>query len=422
MEFYTISKSRQDHEEECIDFGEREVPAFSWVALPLDGLGIDPTFRTTSFTDTYIESPFFRLEFDPATGRIQSLWDRTHSWQVLDDTCEYSFFQYVQETIDGTQDAVSRTAYFEDGKGWIPSWPSSRKGPSRLVGCRSANDGRDVVLVLEWEAPGVRFLEQRITLYGSRPAIGLSLRFDKEDIRTPEGIYLAFPLHLEEWQCHYDTAGLSVALDDGQLPGACRDWLTVDRTVSVHDRHRGVTLACPDAPMVQVGGFRFGRKSATIERNPNPLLLAWPMNNYWDTNFPARQPGLHRIDYELSTFSTFDPVEAFRAGIAASDSMQFAAVVSCPVASQGRLIEITGEGVLPLYVKPSRNGKEIVLTVRNTQDVPTLLHCAVPGRDLFRAVLVDALEQDLNELTIEAGQLSHWMPQGALQWIRVLLR
>jgi len=42
------------------------------------------------------------------------------------------------------------------------------------------------------------------------------------------------------------------------------------------------------------------------------LLLAWPLNNYWHTNFPLTQPGRISLRYGLLTHGPFDATEAQR--------------------------------------------------------------------------------------------------------------
>jgi len=37
-----------------------------------------------------------------------------------------------------------------------------------------------------------------------------------------------------------------------------------------------------------------------VERGRDPTLLAWPVSNYWDTNFPRTQPGRMIFNYGLS--------------------------------------------------------------------------------------------------------------------------
>ena len=89
--------------------------------------------------------------------------------------------------------------------------------------------------MIKGQAEGLTGLEQRITLHADSPMIDLSARFLKQDVRTPEAIYFAFPLNLPaDWKAHFDTAGIPTELDAEQIPGSCRDWVTVDTFASVH--------------------------------------------------------------------------------------------------------------------------------------------------------------------------------------------
>lgn len=128
------------------------------------------------------------------------------------------------------------------------------------------------------------------------------------------------PLNLPAgWRSHFDTAGLPVELDAQQLPGACRNWFTTESFMAIHTADRGATLFCPDAPMGMAGDFHFGPPLASIPRDANPLLLAWPMNNYWNTNYPLVQPGRHRFRYGLQTHAGFDPERAHAAAMTFSN-------------------------------------------------------------------------------------------------------
>ena len=199
----------------------------------------------------------------------------------------------------------------------------------------------------------------------------MNVKLTKEPAKKPEGIYFAFPLNMKEgWECTYDTSGEFVRLDKDQMGKVCRDWITVDKSVSLYDDEKGVTLACPDAPMVQVGDFNFGKESPEIQRNKNPLLLAWPMNNYWDVNFVADQSGALEFSYEISPFNKFNPIDVYEEGLAAEDPYAIGAVVSCREETRGSLLVGSGE-ILPLYIKPIRktDGKRgILLTLKNPTD------------------------------------------------------
>ena len=92
-----------------------------------------------------------------------------------------------------------------------------------------------------------------------------------------------------------------VRLDDEQLPYASRHYITTQRWIRIADDKHELTVACPDAPLWQVGGFTFGRHQEPDGRvaRERPMLLAWLTNNYWMTNFQADQGGRMRFRFYL---------------------------------------------------------------------------------------------------------------------------
>jgi len=106
----------------------------------------------------------------------------------------------------------------------------------------------------------------------------------------------------EGWKAAFDTAGTAVRVDVDQLPGACRNWATAENYAAIWDKNGGVALFLDDAPNVQFGDFHFGQPLDSIPRQRQPLLLAWPISNCWETNFSRCQPGHMRFRFGLRTF------------------------------------------------------------------------------------------------------------------------
>ena len=105
----------------------------------------------------------------------------------------------------------------------------------------------------------------------------------------------------DQWQCDFETGGATVSLDDEQLPYSSRHYITTQRWIRIADEDRELMVACPDAPLWQVGGYTFGRfgdPDGRVDRE-RPMLLAWLTNNYWMTNFQADQGGRLRFRFSL---------------------------------------------------------------------------------------------------------------------------
>lgn len=261
-----------------------------------------------------IESPFHELRYDPDSGRVLSLIDREGKREVLAPRPDGTdFFAFVRERTNALVED-RRYAFYQrdlekekmDRCCW-QDWSPVREHATRVVRCTVRETPNRVVLTREFQAPGMIDLVQRITLSGHDPVVGLEVEMEMIPNPSPQGIYFGFPLKLKEgWRAAYDTAGTLVRVDDEQLPCACRNWVTSEMFAAMWDDDAGVGLFAPDAPTVQFGDFHFGRPLDRLPRPTHPMLLAWPVNNYWDTNTPRVQPGRIHLRYGFVTFGKAD--------------------------------------------------------------------------------------------------------------------
>jgi alpha-mannosidase len=251
-----------------------------------------------------IESPFHVLRYNMATGRVLSLVDRAQNRELLAIDSELDFFSFVRERPDALVDG-SRYAFYESDldkeKYDIPCWKDWTKVHERATRVLSTvvreSAGR-VTLERTLVAPGMRHLVQRISLLEDDPVIHLEAELELEHHPDPQAVYLAFPLAMDAgWQAAFDTAGDTVRLDVEQLPGSCRNWVTAESMATMWDEQGAISLLLPDAPLAQFGDFHFGPPLDSVPRPADPLLLAWPVNNYWFTNYPRVQLGRIHLRY-----------------------------------------------------------------------------------------------------------------------------
>jgi hypothetical protein len=314
-------------------------------------------------------------------------------------------------------DEQGRDAYFATDwakvhageSAWKTGWTARRETPARLLGCRAALTAEGAHLLLRWEAPGVRDFLQKITLDAALPRVICTASFNKEDIRAAESLYFTFPLALRDWRAHYDTAGAPVEFEREQLPGSCRDWVTADSWVCLHDARHALTLACPDAPLFQIGGFNFGRGNRPADRSAPPLLLAWPMNNCWGTNFPASQPGYAQFRYILSSRAAYDPAQSAATAQQAQSEIEWQPVSRAPARRQGRLATVRGKGVL-LTSADSRNPNAPVLHLQNVLSEPADATIRLAGKKILSAQRLGPAGRRLGPVPVRDGALIAHLP------------
>lgn len=132
--------------------------------------------------------------------------------------------------------------------------------------------------------------------------------------------------------------------------------------------------------MIQVGGFQFGKENKQIERNQNPLLLAWPMNNYWDTNFAASEDGKMSFYYELCAFAEFDEKETYRMGIEAAVPCAVGAAVICEKQEEQELLHYDSESLIPVFIRPQYANEGWLIAMKIFGDAEGECTLSVPGR------------------------------------------
>ncbi len=416
-------------------FGPIKLPPYSWKFIEFDGL--KPAKPLPSLTSSEVaaedleddwinskgsslrspvnslESKFYRLEYNPRSGRITRLYDKTNQREVLDTDSEWTFFQMVHEYADPMVDNDRKGIYNRsmelekyDHSCWNREWKSLHQGMDEFSGYSIEKTARGITLVIKFKASGIKYLKQRITLLSALPQIELEAEFYLKDVTSPEAYYFTFPLQLDSgWRCHFDTAGLPVELDLDQLAGACNSWVTVETYAAVHNKDYCFKLFCPDAPLVQVGDFNFGKKIKQIPRNDNPLLLAWPVNNYWDTNFKVSQPGHISLRYVFSTSDFYNPAQLFAEGRAVAIPLEIHPAINKPSTSGNRFFHLDGEGLHLIHAKQAMNGDGLIIRIINLMDETVTGKICIPGRDIASVSLTSPTEKDQEDINLIKGIL-----------------
>lgn len=414
-------------------FGTEKLPPFSWTKIPFSVLEQNRAAKPAEdkgykITGNSIETPYYRMTFNPATGRIEQLYDLSTDWAMLDKNSQWTLFEYVRETIDPLYNEEHRSTFFprdvELGNRsvsvWNHNWKGRRQSAERILKWHIEEEANSVSFIMEFKAEGVEELKQKITFSTLHPRIKFKAYMKKENFTKPEGIYFAFPLNINGgWKSRFDTAGTFIELDREQLGKVSRDWVTVDQTVSIYDDEKGVVLACPDAPMVQIGDFNFGRESQSIERKENPLLLAWPMNNYWDTNFWISQPGPIQLSYEMTPFKEFDAINAYNLGQLANEPLFINAAVSCKEVERGKLFEGCGEGIVPILIRPAKKEGGLIVMLKNMTETEAQYNFNLPGKTIIKACLVNVLGEEISELNVIDNKVNVNIPPCALSHLLV---
>lgn len=245
-----------------------------------------------------------------------------------------------------------------------------RNGPVKI----SVKENGPVVasLLIESDAPGCHKLSREVRLVASMDRVDIINIIDKQKIYKQEAVHLAFPFNVPKGMMRMDTPWAVVQPETDQLPGACKNYFTVQRWVDVSNKDYGVTWATVDAPLVEVGAITNDPRGGVgwIKKlEPSTMLYSYVMNNYWETNYKAGQEGPTTFRYSIMPHRRFDSGKAARFSIERSQPL-IAVPVDSKAPIQRSILSVEPAGVIVTAFKPSEDGKAWIVRLFNTGDRP----------------------------------------------------
>ena len=235
-------------------------------------------------------------------------------------------------------------------------------------------------LIAESEAPGCHRLIREVRVIAGLDRVEIINVVDKRraDVQarpgdwlhasreSKESLHFGFAFDVPGGVVRMDVPWAVVRPEEDQLPGANRNWFTVQRWVDVSNDDRGATWATLDAPLVEIGGLTANllgpqRDSpAWIERlEPSQTIYSWVMNNHWYTNYRAWQEGPVVFRYAIRPHGGYAPIEAARFGVGLSQPLITGPAVGGPAEEAGLVVE--PDEVLVTAFKPGDDGRSRIL-------------------------------------------------------------
>jgi hypothetical protein len=194
----------------------------------------------------------------------------------------------------------------------------------------TAPDAGPLVATLRVEseaAPGARALVREYRVVDGLDWLAIRNELDKTAVRDKEAVYFAFPFAVADAVTRLDLGWGFIRPEADQLPGACRDFFTVQRWVDVSNQRHGVTWATAEAPLVAVGApvdesaHNDGPAGWRAHAASSSVLFSYAMNNYWHTNYKADQSGPVSFAFAVRPHGLFDALAAYRFGVERSQPL-----------------------------------------------------------------------------------------------------
>ena len=368
-------------------FLARDVPPFAARRFTIDnGRRPSAVARPRAERHDAADTPTLSLKLDPATGAIVSL--------------KSALTPCPSPEGEGN---LRRIGQGPDQQLYL----SARRQCERCKAQRAGEDFRQGSrgrwwrrCVVESDAPGCKQLVREVRVIDGLDRVEIIDMVDKLPVRAIEGVHFGFAFNVPNPEVRINSPGAVVRPEKDQLPGACKNWFSVERWVDVSNDNYGVTWVTADAPLMELGGLTANLPRGQPNPNaymktiePSATLYSWVMNNHWHTNYRADQEGETTFRYYLRPHGAYDAVAAARFGLETTQPLIVApAVGEKPAASR---LSVEPAGVLVSALKPSDDGKAIIVRLYGASGKDAVAKLAWSKPEPKAVWLSDASEQPL---------------------------
>lgn len=414
------SGSDYDH----VRFVARDIPAMGYRVFATRAAS-GPPAAAPSADGTVLESDFYRVMLDPATGAISSIYDKQAGRELVNAHAPWRFGQYLY--VSGGDKAPNTILQYSQvyPKPDLVVHPAEqgslqfvRRTPYGWVARMESHDVNTPSIVTE------------IQLFDHEKKIELTEEVDKKEVTAKEAVYFAFPFAMSHPQFQYEIQNGVVDPAKDMYPGAGHEWFSVQHWVSVQQDGVSATVMPLDAALVTLGDInrgewplQFGTRTGTI--------FSYAMNNYWDTNYRAEQGGHFRFHYVITSAASTDAQALSRMGWeeitpleADTVTSQDKALAVSPGSSGGAelpaeqheasnagppwvlspsassFLDVTDPGVLLEAWKPASDGNGTILRFLDLAGTTRTVSCHTPLLDLTQAWQTDAVERNEASLSL----------------------
>ncbi len=382
-------------------FVARDVPATGWKLFELKK---DPSGQTASSqkpdpSGNSLENQYYKLAFNPATGAITSLFDKTLGRELIEQDAPHAFNEYLYEYRTGKK-----------GRDFDSVW-SRMEQANRVSVTRGPVED---VLTIEGKAEGVRSLKQTISLRHDAPRVDFGISLDKAPMTgtfnvNKEAVFIALPFDIPGFTIHHELAGNVIEPFRQQIGGSATCHYAIRGFTDFSNEKYGVTISPMEGGLVCYGEptsaavttlpYDFLRDRPTP---PKSRLYLYLLNNMFSTNIHPDQQGPANFRWSLHSHAG-----DWKAGGAA----QFSRTVQRPLLAwradgkndgarpaSGSFMSVDASNITSSVIKSAEmNGRGFIIRLNETTGQETTATVTLPLLPLESVAATSLVEDDRGE-------------------------
>ncbi|AOW10778.1 glycoside hydrolase family 38 C-terminal domain-containing protein [Flavobacterium gilvum] len=318
LETGKIIPVHQDHN--LLEFDATEIPAGGYKTFVTLDSPVETTSTLSANEQTNVlENKFFKLTINPATGTLQSVYDKENNRELVDSKSKYAFGEYVYEQLGREQVQTYNNNYIKPGaEEWaaqefirLPSQLSNQKtirnnGQCSKIEWLNNSSMVRATAMCQLNDSGAQQYLVSYTLYENQPYIEITVGLDgKKPTANPEAGWIAFPFALDKPEYRLLRTGGIVDPQKDLVDKTNHDFYFLNTAMAMYDKTGGIGLNCPNTPGVSIDqpGIGVYNKTRTLTTG---TVLSNLYNNVWATNFTEWIEGSHSAKFYIWSYKNYD--------------------------------------------------------------------------------------------------------------------
>lgn len=394
---------RHENRLDRVRFVAKDIPSVGYKVYQLRPTKLPPP-PLEAIAGSVIENEFYRVQLDPSSGAVLSIYDKQLQRELVNRQSPYRFGQYLYVT------GGDRTPNGRLLQSWYRPFPDLYIDPShsgRLLSIAKSPDG--IVARLVSMATNTPRILSQVRLFNGAKKIEFDEDIDKTSVTGEEGVYFVFPFAMEKPKFRYEIQTGAVDPAKNMYPGAGHEWFSVQHWVSAEEDGLSGTVMPLDTPLVTLGDIarnawprQFGERSGTI--------FSFAMNNYWEDNYRAAQGGHFRFRYVVTSAHITDVRELGRMGWEEMTPLEYDQVthrdrvIDVPRKLKGNLgsfLEVEDANLLLEAWKPAEDGNGTILRFLDLGGGTRPIEITSPLFNLKEIFQTDSVERNQVRLPIQ---------------------
>ncbi|MFL6428691.1 MAG: glycoside hydrolase family 38 C-terminal domain-containing protein, partial [Acidobacteriaceae bacterium] len=291
-------------------FGAEDLPSVGYKTYLLRDGSAGPPAPTKAAA---LENSDYRVELDPASGAIRSIYDKSLQRDLVDAASPYRLGQYLYITT-------------EHRTGQPDNYVVHPAQNGHLLSIEKNADG-SIIAQLDSAGVNTPSIHTSIALPAHGKTILIDTNLEKKATTDDEAVYFAFPFAMIHPEFQYEIQNGVVDPAHDMYPGAGHDWFSIQHWAAVQQDGLAAAVLPLDAPLMTFGDItrvtfpkEFGTRKGSI--------FSYAMNNYWHTNYRAAQGGHFHFRYVITSAASIDAVALSRLGWEESTPLEVSEVTA----------------------------------------------------------------------------------------------